>query len=392
MSRTVLIEASMSSFMSFQDTMSVFVSNFACVCSRVSAKSSDNCWQRSCASCRLWETSSIQASCAFNASCMSPMSSRIVDISAVTVASTRCLEVMMECVESTRARISSRSTLTASIAAVKSSMSLSQARTMRFTWDVSPLVLFNMSLTSPRSYLIASISCAKVSVPIAGLPSPSPGRADELMKAIFFSTSWDITCNWLVTCASKSLRRLVTFFRSWLSPALPAIRTPLCPGSPASPLLASSDSTRDSSFLNRSLMSASDACDFFVMTSCICRDSAAERSCAYFFTSPNTCERSAVEASFNVANIESVSLWTIRSCSHSADRSDMLNLLHIFARSPSTDSVCLWPACMVSIKRFWFASIVREGGALSLRTEQLRALALEGCRPSFGEAAFTVSS
>mmetsp|Transcript_73973 Transcript_73973/g.209491 ORF Transcript_73973/g.209491 Transcript_73973/m.209491 type:complete len:250 (-) Transcript_73973:796-1545(-) len=133
MSLTVFTEASMSSFMSFQEATSTFVSSFACIWSRSSARSSESWWQRSCASCRLCETSSIHASCALSASCMSPMSRRIVEISAVTVASTRCLEVMMEWVESTLARISSRSTFTASMAAVKSSMSRSQASTMRFT-------------------------------------------------------------------------------------------------------------------------------------------------------------------------------------------------------------------------------------------------------------------
>ena len=74
----------------------------------------------------------------FKASWISPISSRMVEISAVIVASTRCREVMMECVASTRARISSRSTFTASMAAVKSSMSRSQTRTMRRMWFTSP--------------------------------------------------------------------------------------------------------------------------------------------------------------------------------------------------------------------------------------------------------------
>mmetsp|Transcript_49286 Transcript_49286/g.127880 ORF Transcript_49286/g.127880 Transcript_49286/m.127880 type:complete len:338 (-) Transcript_49286:770-1783(-) len=133
MSRTVLIDASMSSFISFQVVMSTLASIFDWFASRKSAMSSESWWQRSCASCKLCDTSSIQASWAFRASCMSPMSRRMVEISAVTVASTRCLEVMIECVESTRARISSRSTFTASMAAVKSSMSRSQASTMRLT-------------------------------------------------------------------------------------------------------------------------------------------------------------------------------------------------------------------------------------------------------------------
>mmetsp|Transcript_16952 Transcript_16952/g.53266 ORF Transcript_16952/g.53266 Transcript_16952/m.53266 type:complete len:363 (-) Transcript_16952:18-1106(-) len=158
MSRTVLMEESMSSFMSFQATMSVLASSLAWVWSRSSAMSSESWWQRSWASWRLCETSSIQASCALSASCMSPMSRRMVEISAVTVASTRCLEVMMECVESTRARISSRSTLTASMAAVKSSMSRSHARTMRFTCAVSLFWPFNRSFSSPTSYFTASRS------------------------------------------------------------------------------------------------------------------------------------------------------------------------------------------------------------------------------------------
>mmetsp|Transcript_13497 Transcript_13497/g.18978 ORF Transcript_13497/g.18978 Transcript_13497/m.18978 type:complete len:218 (-) Transcript_13497:586-1239(-) len=173
MSRTVLMEASMSSFISFQAVMSVLASSFAWVLWACSPISSDSCWQRSCTSCRLWDTSSIQASCAFKASCMSPMSRRMVEISAVTVASTRWREVMMECVESTRALISSRSTFTASIAAVKSSMSLSQARTMRFTWEVSVLEAFSISFSSPMSYFTASRSCERLSKP-GGLEASAP--------------------------------------------------------------------------------------------------------------------------------------------------------------------------------------------------------------------------
>mmetsp|Transcript_65508 Transcript_65508/g.175197 ORF Transcript_65508/g.175197 Transcript_65508/m.175197 type:complete len:250 (-) Transcript_65508:772-1521(-) len=133
MSRTVFTDSSWSSFVSFHAATSTLLSSLCWVWSRTSAMSSDSWWQRSCASCKLCDTSSIQASWAFRASCMSPMSRRMVEISAVTVASTRCLEVMIECVESTRARISSRSTFTASMAAVKSSMSRSQASTMRLT-------------------------------------------------------------------------------------------------------------------------------------------------------------------------------------------------------------------------------------------------------------------
>merc|ERR1719473_1321914 len=54
---------------------------------------------------------------------------------------------MIECVASTRARISSKSTFTASMAAVKSSMSRSQASTMRRTWLISPLLLFSKFLS-----------------------------------------------------------------------------------------------------------------------------------------------------------------------------------------------------------------------------------------------------
>mmetsp|Transcript_25615 Transcript_25615/g.41043 ORF Transcript_25615/g.41043 Transcript_25615/m.41043 type:complete len:218 (+) Transcript_25615:1091-1744(+) len=174
MSRTVFTEASMSSFMSFQEVMSVLASSLACDCWLCSTMSSPSCPQRSWHSCRLCETSSIQASCAFRASCMSPMSKRMVEISAVTVASTRCLEVMMEWVESTRALISSRSTLTASIAAVKSSMSLSQASTMRFTWEVSFLAPLSTSLSSPISYFTASRSWARLSKPGAPASAPPP--------------------------------------------------------------------------------------------------------------------------------------------------------------------------------------------------------------------------
>ncbi len=86
MSRTVLMEASMSSFMSFQAVISVLASNFAWVLWACSPISSESCWHRSWTSCKLWETSSIQASWAFKASCISPISKRIVEISAVTVA------------------------------------------------------------------------------------------------------------------------------------------------------------------------------------------------------------------------------------------------------------------------------------------------------------------
>mmetsp|Transcript_104522 Transcript_104522/g.300861 ORF Transcript_104522/g.300861 Transcript_104522/m.300861 type:complete len:226 (+) Transcript_104522:1134-1811(+) len=199
MSRTVLIDESTSSFMSFHAVMSVFASNFAWVWSRRTPMSSPNWWQRSWASWRLCDTSSIHASCAFKASCMSPMSSLIVEISAVTVASTRCREVMMEWVESTRARISSKSTFTASMAAVKSSMSRSQANTMRFTWAVSFFCPLTMSLSSPMSYLMASRSCDTLSEPAVAPSTPAIPRGWLPKKASFFSKSVVMSCNWLET-------------------------------------------------------------------------------------------------------------------------------------------------------------------------------------------------
>mmetsp|Transcript_24065 Transcript_24065/g.63216 ORF Transcript_24065/g.63216 Transcript_24065/m.63216 type:complete len:239 (-) Transcript_24065:398-1114(-) len=131
MSRTVLIAASRSSLASFQATLSTLVSNLVFISFFKLMISSVRFSSFSCICCKVLETSSIQESWFFNASWMSPMSNLIVEISAVIVASTLCLLVMIECVASTRARISSRSTFTASIAAVKSSMSLSHARTMR---------------------------------------------------------------------------------------------------------------------------------------------------------------------------------------------------------------------------------------------------------------------
>lgn len=99
---------------------SVVLSSFSCIC------------------CKVLDTSSIQESWFFKASCISPISNRMVEISAVMVASTRCRLVIMEWVASTRARISSKSTFTASMAAVKSSMSRSHAKTMRRMWFTSP--------------------------------------------------------------------------------------------------------------------------------------------------------------------------------------------------------------------------------------------------------------
>mmetsp|Transcript_128689 Transcript_128689/g.400422 ORF Transcript_128689/g.400422 Transcript_128689/m.400422 type:complete len:468 (+) Transcript_128689:444-1847(+) len=152
MSRTVLMAASKSSFASFQATLSTLVSSFVFISFFRLMMSSVRFSSFSCICCSVLETSSIQESWFFSASWMSPMSKRMVEISAVMVASTRCLLVMMECVASTRARISSRSTFTASMAAVKSSMSRSQARTMRRMWFTSPLLLLSRSFNSPTSY------------------------------------------------------------------------------------------------------------------------------------------------------------------------------------------------------------------------------------------------
>mmetsp|Transcript_28851 Transcript_28851/g.68601 ORF Transcript_28851/g.68601 Transcript_28851/m.68601 type:complete len:433 (+) Transcript_28851:1095-2393(+) len=349
-SRTVLMEASMSSFMSFQAVMSVLASSLACVCCACSAMSSESCWQRSWHSCRLCDTSSIQASCALRASCMSPMSSRIVEISAVTVASTRWREVMIEWVESTRARISSRSTFTASMAAVKSSMSLSQARTIRLTCDVSLLAPLSKSFSSPMSYFTESKSCDRLSKP--GAPSLAPARW-ELRKEIFFSTSWLRACSCVEICDSKSLILLVIFLSSWLSPTLGRL-------SLDSLLPPRSARTRASSFLKRSvsvLASSSDCLRKLVRKS---RDSAWTTSDAYFLTSESTCSTSAVDASRKVTNIVSVSFRTMRNCSHSSTMSGRLILPQALLTSASTDSVFLWQACMVSISKCWLASMVAK--------------------------------
>mmetsp|Transcript_104527 Transcript_104527/g.300888 ORF Transcript_104527/g.300888 Transcript_104527/m.300888 type:complete len:331 (+) Transcript_104527:379-1371(+) len=153
MSRTVLIAASKSSLASFHATLSTFVSSLVFISFLRLMMSSVRFSSFSCICCKVFDTSSIHESWFLRASWMSPMSNLIVEISAVIVASTRCLLVMMECVASTRARISSRSTLTASMAAVKSSMSRSQASTMRRMWLTSPLLLLSRSFSSPTSYL-----------------------------------------------------------------------------------------------------------------------------------------------------------------------------------------------------------------------------------------------
>mmetsp|Transcript_24013 Transcript_24013/g.74407 ORF Transcript_24013/g.74407 Transcript_24013/m.74407 type:complete len:221 (-) Transcript_24013:12-674(-) len=181
---------------------------------------------------------------------MSPMSSRMVEISAVTVASTRCLDVMMECVESTRARISSRSTFTASMAAVKSSMSRSQARTMRRMWFTSPLLLLSRSLSSPTSYFSWSRSSAMVSKP-AEAPAASSGRMEDaplFTCASFLSKSLCMLESCAVSCASKSCSRVDTFFRIWAS--LPAVlregSKPPSSGAGPSPACLSRSPTRRS--------------------------------------------------------------------------------------------------------------------------------------------------
>mmetsp|Transcript_53247 Transcript_53247/g.148788 ORF Transcript_53247/g.148788 Transcript_53247/m.148788 type:complete len:211 (-) Transcript_53247:8-640(-) len=168
---------------------------------------------------------------------MSPMSSLMVEISAVMVASTRWRLVMIECVASTRARISSRSTLTASMAAVKSSMSRSQASTMRRTWLTSPLLLFRRSLSSPTSNLSWSKSSAMVSMP-ADCPPASSGFIEEAPRLTcesFLSKSLCMLLSWAVSWASKSCSRVDTFFRIWASLLLaepgflPAVSAPSAP-------------------------------------------------------------------------------------------------------------------------------------------------------------------
>mmetsp|Transcript_102296 Transcript_102296/g.266823 ORF Transcript_102296/g.266823 Transcript_102296/m.266823 type:complete len:210 (-) Transcript_102296:292-921(-) len=178
MSRTVLMAASRSSLASFHATLSTLVSSFVFISFLRLMMSSVKFSSFSCICCKVFDTSSIHESWFFKASWMSPMSRRMVEISAVIVASTRCLLVMMECVASTRARISSRSTFTASIAAVKSSMSRSQANTIRRMWFTSPLLLLSRSFSSPTSYFNWSRSSAMVSNPADG-PDPSKGFIED---------------------------------------------------------------------------------------------------------------------------------------------------------------------------------------------------------------------
>mmetsp|Transcript_66391 Transcript_66391/g.176823 ORF Transcript_66391/g.176823 Transcript_66391/m.176823 type:complete len:374 (+) Transcript_66391:511-1632(+) len=219
MSRTVLMAASRSSFASFHATLSTLVSSFVFISFLRLMMSSVRFSSFSCICCKVLDTSSIQESWFFNASWMSPMSKRMVEISAVMVASTRCLLVMMEWVASTLARISSRSTFTASMAAVKSSMSRSHARTIRLMWFTSPLLLLSRSLSSPTSYFSWSRSSAMVSKP-AEAPAESRGFMDEAPRFTwesFLSKSLCMLESWACSCASKSWRRVDTFFRTCAS-------------------------------------------------------------------------------------------------------------------------------------------------------------------------------
>mmetsp|Transcript_56977 Transcript_56977/g.124976 ORF Transcript_56977/g.124976 Transcript_56977/m.124976 type:complete len:221 (-) Transcript_56977:162-824(-) len=146
---------------------------------------------------------------------MSPMSSLIVEISAVTVASTRCRLVMIEWVESSLALISSKSTLTASMAAVKSSISRSHPRTMRLTWAVSAEVLFTASFSSPMSYFNAFKSALNSSA--LGIAWLLPPRVVEAITIAFLSTSAPSFCIWAVIWASKSFSLAAIRFMIWPS-------------------------------------------------------------------------------------------------------------------------------------------------------------------------------
>mmetsp|Transcript_31664 Transcript_31664/g.59513 ORF Transcript_31664/g.59513 Transcript_31664/m.59513 type:complete len:266 (+) Transcript_31664:157-954(+) len=89
MSLTVLMAASRSSFASFQATLSTLVSSFVFISFFRLMISSVRFSSFSCICWRVLETSSIHESWFLRASWMSPMSRRIVEISAVMVASTR---------------------------------------------------------------------------------------------------------------------------------------------------------------------------------------------------------------------------------------------------------------------------------------------------------------
>mmetsp|Transcript_106530 Transcript_106530/g.281005 ORF Transcript_106530/g.281005 Transcript_106530/m.281005 type:complete len:467 (-) Transcript_106530:2-1402(-) len=235
MSLTVLTAASRSSLASFQATLSTLVSSLVFISFFRLMMSSVRFSSFSCICCRVLETSSIHESWFFRASWMSPMSSRMVEISAVMVASTRCLLVMMECVASTRARISSRSTFTASIAAVKSSMSRSQASTMRRTWLTSPLLLFSRSFSSPTSNFSWSRSSAIVSIPADG-PAPSRGFMEDAPRLTcdsFLSKSPCMFDSWAVSWASKSCNLVETFLRICASVAPVFLAPPSSPPEPS---------------------------------------------------------------------------------------------------------------------------------------------------------------
>mmetsp|Transcript_56284 Transcript_56284/g.131988 ORF Transcript_56284/g.131988 Transcript_56284/m.131988 type:complete len:211 (-) Transcript_56284:228-860(-) len=207
---------------------------------------------------------------------------------------------MMEWVESTLARISSKSTFTASIAAVKSSMSLSQARTIRFTWSVSCLAPFSRSFNSPTSYFTASTSRARLSTP--GTSSP-PGLRDP-KKDTFLSTSCVKVWICEATCDSKSEILLVSFFSKWLSDALDPDRPP-----DASPPLPSGKSAKTlvSSLRNCSRSAASALAEAALTLSSIFWASAEAASEAKFFRSATTCDTSAGVDSLSAANVEFVS-------------------------------------------------------------------------------------
>mmetsp|Transcript_95114 Transcript_95114/g.297441 ORF Transcript_95114/g.297441 Transcript_95114/m.297441 type:complete len:201 (-) Transcript_95114:81-683(-) len=196
-------------------------------------------------------------------------------------------------------------------------------------------------------------------------PPPPPPRDWEPRKAILFSMSCDMTCSWLETCASKSVIRFVIFFSSCVSPALPVSRGLPVPSSASPPPVASSESTLDSSFLNLSFRLASEASERFLSSDCRSREALPTTSEAYFLTSDRTWERSAVEADRRVANMESESFRTVRNWSHSVPTSLSSNFAHALDSRATTDSMCRWLACMVSMRRFWLASmaaVVRESG------------------------------
>mmetsp|Transcript_69165 Transcript_69165/g.160333 ORF Transcript_69165/g.160333 Transcript_69165/m.160333 type:complete len:480 (-) Transcript_69165:1-1440(-) len=251
MSRTVLMAASRSSLASFHAILSTFVSSLVFISFFRLMMSSVRFSSFSCICWSVLDTSSIQESWFLSASWMSPMSKRMVEISAVMVASTRWRLVIMEWVASTRARISSRSTFTASMAAVKSSMSRSQASTIRRMWFTSPLLLLRRSLSSPTSYFSWSKSSAIVSIP-AEAPAASSGFMDDAPRFTcdsFLSKSLCMLESCACSCASKSWSLVETFFRTCASLApvfLAGMRPSSAAPAPASPAPRSRLSTRRS--------------------------------------------------------------------------------------------------------------------------------------------------